>query len=453
MRTMRTPRCQGESTTSAKWKPKGVAAVSAPIWGRYRLEGDQALCMRSCLMLYGHMSRFRSRDPRVTAWWPLGSCEMQRSQPGGLEPIMRALRFCGDEVQLTRSIHAFADDETFASSFANLLLDVARRARGPASVAAAAVPALGGRVRCIRERMVGRGEDARGRCDLWFEADGPPAVTLAVEVKLYAGYQTRQRERYINELRRRTTGAGGLIVITNRPHPSPTGRLLADPLWLGEVTWEALYEANLVQVAFSEPGGVRQQAWQALVEVLRADGDLGPIANVDPIEIARWVARLPESTKKPLVDLLEAVADDAQHVLGRIATERGLKAVGVPGTQSGWRVYGRGRDYVLLSWKLAGGRGLTVELVLCRNEQQSGTILEMQTWIRPRPGRILFPDARAAARRKFKTHSAWPGWWMRSSDINLNASSSHIRETVVAEWRSALRALDAAGTFSSHRES
>ncbi|MHB8735919.1 MAG: hypothetical protein ACYC6M_11525 [Terriglobales bacterium] len=88
-----------------------------------------------------------------------------------LRPVMDALPYRRDEVQLTSVLAAFARDPVFACSFANLALDTARREHGLAGEHARTVSELTGAVHCKSEERIAVGADG-GRCDLLFESHG-----------------------------------------------------------------------------------------------------------------------------------------------------------------------------------------------------------------------------------------------------------------------------------------
>jgi hypothetical protein len=270
--------------------------------------------------------------------------ELPENEFGG---VLRALRDPGDEVELTRVIHAFAQaDQRFAMGFGSLVLAEARRSKR-SGAHARALPNLSDETQCDRERRTGRLTSESGRCDLWFSSAGPPPVTLAVEVKLRSRYTLRQREKYVAELTRRIKGDSGLVVVTARSHPEPTAALARNPRWLGEVKWAELYEHGLAELEFAPGHQALRQAWRAVVTTLREDGDLGLLANVNPERFDLWASGDPQVSRGHATDLLEGIAAPARELLDRMLAEHGLRSRPVPATSSGHLVYVRGKGYVL----------------------------------------------------------------------------------------------------------
>ena len=192
-----------------------------------------------------------------------------------------------------------------------------------------------------------------------------------------------------------------------------------------------------------------QRAWQCFVDVLRIDGDFGGVASVDPDEIKRWVGRVPGSTKAALTSLLEAIADDAHDELRNIVGKHSIRPRLIAATQSGWRTYALGRDYVELDWTISEGGTQRVVLLLRRGETASSNAIEVQSWFRPRRARQ--PALRrtgASTPRGFRTDVAWPGWYFRAKSVPIDVSPGAIRKAILGEWRSALRAVDRANGFS-----
>jgi hypothetical protein len=360
-----------------------------------------------------------------------------------LLPLMRALRVSYDEVQFTRAIHAFASsDPLFARSLANLILDEAAGGLAPAAVRAKEFSRFSGSPKCERERRVGSGEDDRGRCDLWVTTDETPRATLAVEVKLYAGYTTRQRERYMDELDRRRRGGGGLVVVTNRPQQKTPAALVNRKRWLGEVTWGALYTAGLAKLPFSSPGSGIGPAWPALVEVLREDGDIGGTAGVDVEALAAWASRKSGASRGAARDLLEALATDAGVILDKVVKQYGLRARARPATKSGWLVYALSPAFLQLGWGLKSGTAEHVQLLVKPDENApADSRLVLETWFRPRPRQAVVWRANGKAPAGFRLDEYW-GWWHRTAYIDSVGDANAIEVAILKKWKTSIIALD-----------
>lgn len=187
-------------------------------------------------------------------------------QPRSIAPdattLIRALRRRGDEVQLTRAIGELAQaDQLFASGFLRLLLDSA-----PYAHKVRDRPQTDEDVDCEIERQLIDAAGSRwGRIELTFRAGG---LCLCVEVKLHSDYRPDQLRDYLHGI---DPGRGEYLLALTRNisryrEPDP-----GEPGWLGSVRWPQVVEGlrNL-----ATPGPLREQ-WNALVQVLEEDGDVG----------------------------------------------------------------------------------------------------------------------------------------------------------------------------------
>jgi hypothetical protein len=360
-------------------------------------------------------------------------------------PVIRALRRAGDEAELTRVIHAFAEtDQRFASGFASLVVAEASRAKS-SGAHARALPDLSGETMCERERTTGRLTSESGRCDLWFSSAGPPPVTLAVELKLRSGYTVRQREKYVAELRRRVKGASWLVVVTARAHVPPSRTLARNPRWLGEVKWAELHEHGLAELDF-EPGheGLRL-AWRAFVTTLLEDGDLGLLANIDPERFDRWASGDPHVSRGHATNLLEGIAAPARELLDEMLKAHGLRSRPMPATDSGHLVYVRGKGYVELTWTLTPRGGEQLQFLLKPSDGKGGDDrAQLEVWYIPRRTQTHLVRRTDGRRAGFRYDGHWHGWW-RTYRLDPAVSGAELGRAVLAHWRRSLRALEKLG--------
>jgi hypothetical protein len=292
----------------------------------------------------------------------------------------------------------------------------------------------------------------RGRCDLWLDIEGRPPSTVAIEVKIFASYTKRQRERYIRELRRRGRERNGLVVITTRAHkPAPRALLELDE-WLGEVHWADLDEHGLANLPFADAEGPLPQAWRAFVDALRGRGDLGGIAAVNVHRLGTWIPDKPDA-KWEAAALLDAIAQVTHDDLSQIIAGYELTARRRLGTAGGSLVHAQMRSYVELNWGLSSSGSEEVKLIIARGESsQIGPQLNLELRFVPRPA-----QRRSGLLTKtpsgFTPREDWAGTWVRrvTVPIDPHMTQHQVRALVLKHWRSGLRALDRAGAFSSLR--
>ena len=136
--------------------------------------------------------------------------------------------------------------------------------------------------RCRAEQHLFDPDGSLGRVDLRFDAAD---FTLLVENKLHSGYGTAQLRRYSTAARSLSATRTGLMAVT-RNVPTYGEEALADePAWLGSVRWAQLVDEGLGKLPIRD-AQIRRQ-WQALLEVMREDGDLGT-TEVDAEVIRAW---------------------------------------------------------------------------------------------------------------------------------------------------------------------
>lgn len=195
---------------------------------------------------------------------------------------LASLRRAGDEAQWTQFIAATGSDELFAAAFAVAILK--RAPRTPAA-ALAEVPA---KLLCRAEvTMVGAGGQDLGRADLVFEDLEQRDFILIVELKLDASYGVGQLDRYRQALDAMPHRSKYLAAIT-KTQPLSGENVVADsPSWLGSLRWFELYE-DLHDVVPHD--GLGSSVWRSALQLLRRQGDFGPM-DFDPQLLAAWARR------------------------------------------------------------------------------------------------------------------------------------------------------------------
>jgi hypothetical protein len=179
-------------------------------------------------------------------------------------PVIRALRFVGEETQFGLALEAVCQQSAVAEAFC---VTVVQHARSGNAAAKRTVRRKHGTITCIGEhrleaRVSRRSARSRsgGRVDLRFsdEADW----RLAVELKLGSGFGHKQLERYANSLPVAT-------VVRDVSQVTDLAKLKGHGNWVGAATWLSLLEdlrALPVDPVWSED-------WLALLEVMQSDGD------------------------------------------------------------------------------------------------------------------------------------------------------------------------------------
>lgn len=195
---------------------------------------------------------------------------------------LAALRHTGDEVHWTQVIAAVAhQDQQFVDAFAALVLSAA-----PHADRSALLPKPSG-LRCHAEQWLTdpRTGTSAGRVDLVFRSpdDG---FLLLVELKLHSPYGGQQLEGYLSALSDRPAGSAALVSITTALPEHGEDAVENQPRWLGSLRWSQLFD-SLWDLPISDTE--LQDMWRAMLAVLRAQGDFGPM-DVDTETIAAWGA-------------------------------------------------------------------------------------------------------------------------------------------------------------------
>jgi hypothetical protein len=227
--------------------------------------------------------------------------------------LIGALRDRGRETELTQAIAAvLAADPRMASEFVRLALAKAPRSRGleiPDSLA------------CRAEESV-----EKGRLDLSF-SDPTSDFRVAVELKIHAGFQGDQLQRYLDHL----PTNGSLVAIT-RDVPTYGDPVEDDPRWHGSVRWGKLLD-DLRNLLPADPELARQ--WPLLLDVLESEGSMG-FTTPDP-QLFRVFERSREAR-----DHIELFMDSI-----RMPLLQGLaKTLGVEETEIAFEARGKKRRMV-----------------------------------------------------------------------------------------------------------
>lgn len=226
-----------------------------------------------------------------------------------LSPVIRALRFAGEEVQLGSVLEAICQDTDVAQAFCAAILT---QAQGGNAAARRSVRRKHGEVACLGEQRLqvrisrrlarARAADA-GRVDLRF-GDGAD-WKLAVELKLGATFGHKQLERYVR-------WGPVAAVVRDAAQIRDTERLRVNTNWVGAVTWRSLVDdlhGLPVDVAWKDQ-------WRALLDVVESDGDFD-LGAPDLPEI--------DAQTKLLGAVSERLRD---HLADRLRTTYGKRAEG-----------------------------------------------------------------------------------------------------------------------------
>ena len=346
------------------------------------------------------------------------------------------------EVQLTDAIARLATaDQTFAQGFWKLVVDAARQAQDQVGAHARALADPVGVISCRTEHRAGELAGKIGRCDLWFEAVGPPPVTLAIEAKLGARYQELQVERYLQEILRHDPGEAGLVVITGRNHPEISRAVAADGRWLGEVRWGQLSENGLLDLPFEPDNQHLKEEWRSLIEALCQNRRLG-IDSVDPERFAKWATG--DASRETATILLEDIVPLAQASLDDALRPFGLRSISVPST-GGHRVHLQDGSEVSLVFDI-DGRGSRVEFLLTQPMDEDDRV-QMQVWFLPSPTQTDFYLATDGERRATFEYSDLDHAWAQESPVEPQTSATDLRAMLMEYWELALRGLADLGAF------
>ena len=183
-----------------------------------------------------------------------------------LSPVVRALRFAGEEVQLGSVLEALCQDSRVAEAFAAAVVG---GSKGGNAAARRPVRGKHGDASCLGEqrlqvRLSRRGAAARandaGRVDLRFVDPGD--WRLAVELKLGAEFGYKQLKRY-------ATWGPVAAIVRDLDHVVDADELRSNENWVGAVTWRTLLP-DLRTLPVTDPW---DRDWLSLLEVAESDGD------------------------------------------------------------------------------------------------------------------------------------------------------------------------------------
>jgi hypothetical protein len=178
-------------------------------------------------------------------------------------PVIRALRFAGEEVQLGAVLASICQQPEVAAAFVDAVITQTKNGNPAARRRA---KRSHGEVSCLGEQQLGarltrrlsrdRARDL-GRVDLRFRGSG--AWSLSVELKLNSGFGHKQLERY--------TQSGLVAAIVRDAAAVPT--LRDNPNWVGAASWSWLVD-DLKHLPIDSHWAAQ---WSALIDVLESDGD------------------------------------------------------------------------------------------------------------------------------------------------------------------------------------
>jgi hypothetical protein len=205
-----------------------------------------------------------------------------QSQSPALAAVVKALRSPRDEAEWTRLIAAVASDPGFAHRLASLLAN-----HSPRADAATALqnPPNDLRYRCERSITSTEG-DGLGRVDLVID-DEAGSYYFLIENKLGSDYGHLQLERYAAAVEASGASRTGLIAITATTPLKGEEAVEQDPHWLGSIRWSGIFDA-LRSIPHANPAVAA--VWQASLDVLREQGDFGPM-DARPELVHAWSRR------------------------------------------------------------------------------------------------------------------------------------------------------------------
>ena len=210
---------------------------------------------------------------------------MSPNTPGetGLPAVLRSLRRARDEAQFTQVIAAVAaQDPAFASALANVLVGAA-----PNEHARAMLGSIPSDLECVPEvRLRDIDKKDVGQVDLVFR-DGERTFWLLVELKLHSAYGLEQLPRYLDGLAAINAAQKALVAVTTATPQSGEETLAYPDLWLGSVRWSQMFDQLHALPHHDAP---TRQVWQALLTLMRKQGDFGPM-DVDEEAIHAWALR------------------------------------------------------------------------------------------------------------------------------------------------------------------
>lgn len=216
-------------------------------------------------------------------WRYVGLVKVTDSDPS-FRAFLRAMRRPRGEAQWTQMIAALAKaDPAFASRLASVLIEAAPRRDERGRLGA--VPE---RLICTPEVVLSgvAGQDL-GRVDLRFVDELEKQFEVLAELKLGASYGWQQLERYLAALDASSLPRQALVAVTTLAEHAGEETVEADTRWLGSIRWAQIFD-TLRRLEHSDPllGG----AWRSALDLLREQGDFGPM-DLDDTAIHAWARR------------------------------------------------------------------------------------------------------------------------------------------------------------------
>lgn len=221
--------------------------------------------------------------------------------PADLSPVIRALRFASDEVQLGLVLEAICQRSTVAEAFCNAVIAHAQLGNHSAKRSVRrpheAITCLGEqRLQARVSRRLARSRAADvGRVDLRFDSGAD--WKLAVELKLGSGFGYKQLDGYTN-------WGPVAAVVRDVSQISDLPRLQERDTWVGAATWLSLLE-DLRQLPVESAWS---SDWVALLDVVQSDGDFD-VGIPKPPEIDAQAALLKALAESVVQHLANALRD------------------------------------------------------------------------------------------------------------------------------------------------
>lgn len=249
-------------------------------------------------------------------------------------PIIRALRFSGEEVQLGAVLASICQEPAVATSFADAVIARTRNgnpaARRRAKRDHGVVTCLGEQqlsVRLTRRLSRARATDL-GRVDLRFR--GSAGWDFGVELKLNSNFGHEQLQRYAQ------SGLVAAIVRDAKAVPD----LRDNPNWVGAASWSWLVD-DLKHLPID---GRWAAEWTGLLNVLKSDGDFDTQVTTSKEAVAQ--AALLESLGNAvlghfIVELRQVYGHSAQAAIDGLKQTRVYKGpvwtgIGIDGADGPW---------------------------------------------------------------------------------------------------------------------
>ena len=220
-----------------------------------------------------------------------------------LGAVLSALRQTDSEVQLTRTLAAFAERDEhqgFATDLARAFLNA-----GSNPAAEQLAERLPESLQCHSEHFF----KGLGRADLFF-VNERERFALIVEAKLSATCQPGQLSQYCRALAGYPAESSGVVLVRRSSSTGPEELAVADdPRWRGGLRWVELLPGLR---ALEHPDSLASQTWKVLLDVLEDQGEFG-LVKLDKEAIEGWGYLM--AGRKQLRELVGEITGEALEII------------------------------------------------------------------------------------------------------------------------------------------